>query len=606
MESFPLYGKEVDIPIELANFNVFRSKYYKMTEKTVADFTDQYKKKFSDIEQVIENCMDVYLNCLFSMVKAAIGDLITNKVFDIDSGKFLTALMKPQNGCLRGEKVLEVLEDKFIDIIDDQAKKNAYRTARRQGRSRVVGGGYGLGGAVKGMVTAGAINAGTGMVHGAANLVGSAFSSIGAGMKKASLFSDTNTFNDFRTALEADCHDVLFTLVNFLKNKVRIKAVSTADERNADILLENMSRAAFPQSEILDTAITMILKNPYKEDYYHFLISKFGDENMEAEKLGAFFHVDVKDYKAGLVKEHLQHLPTDTLENAFAAQESVDKFCQKLGGVPNIVRDEIEQLIETRKYERVYERYHAYPKNSIDEWSSCREQIESLCKEMEVSDGGEKILAEIDTGIYNFKCDLAIKFLHRSPRASEEEAIRAKKGLLEYCNEIDLEEDNPAIQEINGILKQIDIDIRTVEGYEFDTRDAAKKANADKLNIEAQLGGRQPVSVSDYYMLLKYMDDNPITPALEDIYRKRFNTALVRIAKLSKRAQSYELRKLKTEENKTLFKILAIVLFPIGIFLLIKLQLEKKAWEELTHNGQHTLSSILGTTEGMGTVPIAK
>ena len=58
------------------------------------------------------------------------------------------------------------------DAIDGkEASERAYRSARKDGRGRVVGGGFGFSGAVKGMAAAGAINMTTGLFHGIANAV---------------------------------------------------------------------------------------------------------------------------------------------------------------------------------------------------------------------------------------------------------------------------------------------------------------------------------------------------------------------------------------------------------------------------------------------------
>jgi hypothetical protein len=280
--------------------------------------------------------------------------------------------------------------------------------------------------------------------------------------------------------------------------------------------------------------------NPYREKYYHYIVDNYGDENNEIEEISAYFQVNIEGYKESVVREHFKKLPVSTLEEALAARDNVRKLCVRLGGIPNTVHKEIEELIEEKKYKIIYEKYAGLAKSSLEEWYSCRGKIEKLTKELEVADGGEKILKEIEASILKFKEELAKSYLNTLPRTTEEEA---KKKLAEYCGEIELSRDNAAMREIEGIIKQIDINIRTVEGYEFESKEKAGKANDEKEIIDGLLNGRCPVSRGDYKHLLGYLDNNAITPELEQIYRKRYNDGLERISKLSKRAKEYEYRK---------------------------------------------------------------
>jgi len=82
---------------------------------------------------------------------------------------------------------------------------------------------------------------------------------------------------------------------------------------------------------------------------------------------------------------------------------------------------------------------------------------------------------------------MAEQFLEGLSVASEEEALESQKSLEIYCNEIELSLDNSAIHKIAGIIRQFDMDIRTVEGYEFDSREKAKIALEEKKSLTIYL-----------------------------------------------------------------------------------------------------------------------
>jgi len=617
MQTFLLYGEDITIPLELVNYNTLQGTYEKLAEKVCSEFTAQYKNKFNCIEDVIKGYMGLYEEHLMAAINAAVEDLIANNVYDVDANQFVKA--HSEAGRILGFDALDIIEEQFEDILEDQAAKNAYRTSRRQNRGKWVGGGFGLEGAVKGAAKAGALNVGSGILHGTANIIGSTFSAIGASAKKSALYNDPETFRILLYAVVQDCRDVKFTLSEILrKNGMNVKPVTKDGIEKATVLFNNAVKPSFPKGKLLDVAKQLILTNPYEDEYYHLMVDKFGDEAKEVEQLAAFFNIDIVGYKEGLVKKHLCNLPVATLEEALAAKTAISDLCIKLGGVPNTVQKEIDDLIEDRKYKRIYEKFNACAKTSLEEWGICKHEMKRLTEELEVADGGKKILADVDAGILKFKIDIATTFLHNLPRTSEEDAIAAKEKLVNYCKEIDLSVDNPAIKEINGVLNQIDIDIRTVEGCEFATREMAQKANIEKCEMEALLGG-PPVSKNDYQFLLTYLDSHKITPELEQIYSARYSTALMRIAKKGRYAQTYEFRKksvLKIGPSRqgiiihvvayaalAVFGIYYSLEFPVALGILIwevaKRLYERNAWRELTHNGEHELSFVLSISPTM-------
>lgn len=617
MQTFKLFDKEVEIPLELSNFNVFRERYIKLADNARKEFAAKYKR-FSNIEQVLDGYDNLCGELLDVIAGTAVSDLLANKVLDAECATIYDELCRmDRHGMLHLEMALEEIQVKFEGIIEDQQAKVAYRRARKQNRGKWVGGGFGVQGAVKGAVQAGAFNAVGGLAHGAANAVGNTLTAVGAGIRKTALFADPSTFATLEAAIYQDCQNILYALVNILKkNGMKIRAVTDEDADKAQVIFENIFRPGFPKGEILTALIQSILLYPYDRSCYQLMIERFGDKDNEVERFAAFFHVDVTAYKENKVRKHFADLPKTTLEEAIAARESVEKLCVSLGGVPNTVKKEIEQLIEDKKYQRLYEIYGGLPKDTLEQWQACKDTIAQKSKEMNIPDSGNKLLAEIETEIYKFKCGLADNFLSGLSKDSEAEAVEAKKKLEAYCSEIGLGLDNPAISKINEIIKRIDADIRTIEGHQFDSREAAQKAALEKKEIDALLGGRAPVSKKDFQLLLEYLDSHKITPELERIYRNRYLCALKRIEKLSKRALAFQRRQASRFHligcNKTGIIVHSVIytlalLFSLAtagagfVFTLplvavwetVKRVREKKAWKELTHGGQYGLLEIL-------------
>jgi hypothetical protein len=615
MQQFSLFNSELTIQQDLINFNNFRHKYIKLADDAKYSFTLEYNK-LSSMEQLFEKVPNIYYEKLTSIINKAVEDLVHNKVYDIDEERFADRLAKK----VQIAEVLSKLSDKYEEILEDQAEKDAYRTERRQNRGRFYGSGYGMSGAIKASINAGVLNAGTGLLHGAANVVGSAFSAIGAAAKKKALFSESTTFTSIINAAHHDFHLILFTLTDILQhNGIQIYQVTDRHIDDANVIFKSVTRSSFPKEEIIDTMIKAISLNPYNEKYYNFIIDTFGDENKEVENVASFFNVDVENYKQSLIKEFYKKQDVVTFDRAIIAKDNTINFSKSVGYSLDSLIADINALIEGKKYEKVYSEYATYPKGTIDDWHKCREEIEILCKKLEVSDSGEKILAQIANEFVDFKIGLAKSLMTTLPLDTEDDVIASKKKLEDYCEEIVLPIDNPVIHEINDILAKMDQNIRTVEGFEFETREKAQKANDDKNAIEALWAGQRHVCKSDYLTFLSFLENNSsrITPEIALVYKKKCNEGLGKIDSLSNKAKEYEYRKNFSHHlyngNKKQTIIAGIgylvllywalpsigaFIFIIGVIIGIEAFIrsnEKKAWNELTLSGQFKLETIFST-----------
>lgn len=618
--TFPLFGQVVTIPLDLANYNVFHCRYQNMTEKVLNEFPIEYKKNFSGIEQVLAGYLALCEKYLSSVIKAAVNDLIHNKVFDIDADAFLELHKKRMRGfsCYHA---FEELEAKYENILDDQAEKNAYRTARRQNRGRWVGGGFGVGGAIKGAVQAGAFNAVGGIAHGTANVIGSAFSAVGTSVKKAALFNDSEILENLQFSLVYDCESVVFTLVEILKKRgYTIRAVNADEEKKAEAMFKNLYSSSFPASERLSTAIKVLLTNPYEIKYYHFLVDQFLDENREVDAFAQYFGLSVTAYKSFLVRKHYSTMAISTYEEVIAAKEKIIQQSKSLGGVPKDILEEIDALIDTRKIEKIRSLFKSLPKETLDQLLACRDKVNSCCKEIRPSDGGAKVLGEIDSLILKCKNSMVMKLFDSLPKTTEEEILESQKRLLEYCDEIKLAHDNPAVAKLNAAFQKIDKDLRTVEGIEFKTREEANAAKDEKANVEAIIAQHELVFRRDYVTLIDEITTQAYRTKISDIYIRQKQAALKKFDKKCRKAARYNYRKgkkLRIYSGDPKISLLhwsillacffsmawgiGIILFPgymLYLFLYSRRK-EKKLWNELTHGGMYDFADIVSQGTGI-------
>lgn len=135
----------------------------------ISDFENTYWEKVEYYEQLLEITLSDELN---TFAKKSISGIKTD---------------------------LERLKRAFVEIAQDELSKKERREEIKNERGRWSGGGFGIDGAIKGAVTAGAMNAATGLAYSGANLVGGMIASATAEHarnKKSESFVDSLEYLD--------------------------------------------------------------------------------------------------------------------------------------------------------------------------------------------------------------------------------------------------------------------------------------------------------------------------------------------------------------------------------------------------------------------------
>lgn len=186
---FILFGQVFTIPASYIHNYKLDEACLKAAKNAKNEFDYWYKNR-SGIEDVLKNYTDFALEMVVKYAFTPLfGSLGSFNIYDISDDKYI-------NRCVDGSTIDKAFDDILYElekIVDDQNEMKQYRANRKAYRSRMVGGGFGLSGAVKGAVQAGAINATTGMAHSAVNAIGNMGSAIAASGKKSSLYNNKQT-----------------------------------------------------------------------------------------------------------------------------------------------------------------------------------------------------------------------------------------------------------------------------------------------------------------------------------------------------------------------------------------------------------------------------
>lgn len=190
------------------------------------------------------------------------------------------------------QQVMAAVINMRDEIDGKKADERAYRSARKDGRGRVVGGGFGFSGAVKGMAAAGAINMTTGIFHGIANAVGNAASAAEASRNKRTLFRDKEMRQALRNSLWVDCENMLAGFIAFW-NQLGIGQIpwySSDNLRQAENIQRAIERGQVPANQLEQATIRMLRTYPLNLSLYdtaaRFLPEREADIFAAAAKYG--------------------------------------------------------------------------------------------------------------------------------------------------------------------------------------------------------------------------------------------------------------------------------------------------------------------------------
>ena len=185
MRNYSILGESLSISTEMENECYLRRKIDSTIESVPSAF-EKWWNGLWDCEDILKK-FDKLASTIFSpILQCSIEILQEQKIYNLDSELFIN---KYASNYI--EETIQILEEvhQTLHRIDDQYKQEvAYRELQKRYRSRVVGGGFGLGGALKGMATAAALNATSGMAHSLGNSIGNAGYNFTASNRKDKLF----------------------------------------------------------------------------------------------------------------------------------------------------------------------------------------------------------------------------------------------------------------------------------------------------------------------------------------------------------------------------------------------------------------------------------
>ena len=529
MLRFNFKGTKIYIPDERVRYNEIRLNYVKVAGIYVEEFIKEYKKNNKNLDDVSNKAYNQGAIFIALEIERTVENLIKNKMYSINDELFLEKYC--QETIEIWNNAYNKINDQYMDIVLDKKQKEEYRRYRKNSRGKWIGGGFGVGGAIKGNLQAAGMNMLTGAAHTAVNFAGNLGSSMKANKEKEKIFNNPTTLKILENGLYNAILNIHYAYINFLEDEynLRFKCVYQREANEAEIIFSNIKDRNLNNREKIELIKKIINLNPYFKQIYEYAISNLGDENNEISRIANYFGYDMYEYKLGIIKRKRYTLKTTSeeetmitkeillkevrnlgLENNISDIKEIKLLEQKLNDFDKMARTVEDIVFKTRKEANIVRENKNKIKKIVENMNKDDENslLDARLKIIKIGcklESTKEILKEIDNKLdYIDKEERTVNDILFETRDEANLAREEKIKIDKLVENLDLNSENSIKQvktkieseefkteiskllldKLNNRLKEIDIEKRTVNGILFESRDKANLAREEKVKID--------------------------------------------------------------------------------------------------------------------------
>lgn len=309
-------------------FADLRRRYLELGGNHQRQFRARYAS-YGSADDLFER-LPVDLENVFTETAAMVAhDLATHGIYDV-SEKTIRADLE-----VRAEAVAEGfnrVQGRYFDIIGKAAELEAQRQEARENRGQIVGGGFGIEGAARGMALAAVANAAIGLTYGLVNLTAKAASDLGDKAKKRQMLQDPATKADiggFLVRIALQGAELVAANVN---NGATFEAVTDEARQKSAAMVENVAAGRVPDDQVQPVLVQALTLDPFNTEAWTVWLDRFGDQDSSVAACADVFGIsEVQAHKAKLIAERKAALSWSTPEECRANSLILEQHAERLG-----------------------------------------------------------------------------------------------------------------------------------------------------------------------------------------------------------------------------------------------------------------------------------
>ncbi len=282
---FHILDQVLTVPVEMDLFNSYRLKFRVLAADCADRVKEETNRTVSNLMTYVEVFPKKYDKYLDVMIKKAVDILVSEEVWTVTQDSFAET----------HKATYHLVQDDLnvtLQSIGLTSQNNQKAASSLTGLvPNLVGGGFGLAGAVKGIATAAAFNI---VRDTAANRLVNQASQVRQ-EQQIKLFNRIN-FDVLFQHVFLDYYCVAYTLANLLKSAGKEMWIpSRENAARAGNIFQNLSNPAFPEEKKLEVFLGILRENPYNIDYHKYMIGQWGENDQTTAIKNYFGFYDFND-----------------------------------------------------------------------------------------------------------------------------------------------------------------------------------------------------------------------------------------------------------------------------------------------------------------------
>lgn len=298
----PLLNRNISFDATLEVYLCYRHLFKEAASEISEDFVEQFYVKYRDMDALMQN-LESDIVSIFDDGISQINRILTNKgIFGVSDDKIFEYLTQY---CDHTIDEMDDIAERYASIIDQQKAMSEYRKQRKANRTRVIGGGFGFKGYMKGRVEAGVLNAATGMLHSVANSIGDARTTMRVASEKDKLFKECGIPNKLGTAIRRDIENMHLVCIDLLNSYTNEPICKFTDENatRATKIQNDLENGSISENRIEDAIIHMLTAYPFYPKFYKTAIKLLPQRTNQMVDFANFFGVDILSLYADMQEE---------------------------------------------------------------------------------------------------------------------------------------------------------------------------------------------------------------------------------------------------------------------------------------------------------------
>lgn len=278
-ESFNLLGYEVELSKKTKDYISIHREFQQMAWEAREQMSRNFGTKYRSLDDLVRHGDNDADDLIGSAIEHAIEMLKSFGVYHISISRFTDVAYEYIGNW---EENFSGIREKFKELVEYKKAKKEYRSDRKSGRGRMVGGGFGLGGAMKGMAMAGTANMTTGLLHSFSNAMGNAATSAEVSSLKNKIFKDPDTKKTLCRSVYFDIyyiHRAVVECINDSGLSLAAESYTSIEQEKASIIYNNILDGSVRNEDLRRMVAEILVKDPFDIDYFELALKYSSDED---------------------------------------------------------------------------------------------------------------------------------------------------------------------------------------------------------------------------------------------------------------------------------------------------------------------------------------